>query len=155
MNANETELNYRGTAMQEATPADLVVILYDMLVGDLRQAIDAMRNEHVEDRSIRLKHALAILQLLEGSLDMENGGITAQHLSQFYSHIRRQMLVAQFGRNPDILQQQITLLLDVREAWQQVGSSGGTRESSNPATGFMAARADALTTATDGRDWCA
>jgi flagellar secretion chaperone FliS len=127
INANQTELSYRRTAVEEATPADLVIILYDMLVGDLRQAIVALGSGKIEERSTRLKHALSVLQLLEGSLDTENGGIAAHHLSQFYSHIRRQILIAQFKGDERILQEQIALVLDVREAWRQIDSVSSAR----------------------------
>jgi flagellar protein FliS len=111
------------SAVQEATPAGLVVILYDILVGDLRRAINSMRSGDVEQRCDRLKHGLSALQLLEGSLDYENGGDTAQTLARFYSHIRRQVLQAQFENDPRILEQQIKLIFSVREAWQEVNSA--------------------------------
>ena len=118
MNANQTELSYRQASAQQASPAGLVVILYDLLVADLRQAIAAMRSGRVEERCDRLKHSLLVLQLLEGSLDLERGSLAAQNLSHFYAYIRSQILAAQFKREKSILEQQIVLVLDVREAWR-------------------------------------
>ena len=101
--------------MQEASPAGLVVILCDLLVGDLRRAVTSMQNSNVEERSGRLKHALSALQVLQGSLDLEKGGETAQSLTHFYSHIRSQILRAQFQNDSRILEQQIALIISVRE----------------------------------------
>jgi flagellar protein FliS len=117
-----SDLSYRASAVREATPAGLVVILYDILVGDLRRAINLMRSGDVEQRCDRLKHGLSVLQLLEGSLDSEKGGDTAHSLARFYSHIRSQVLRAQFENDPCILEQQIELIFSVREAWQEVNS---------------------------------
>lgn len=49
-------------------------------------------------------------------------GDTAHNLARFYSHIRRQILRAQFENDPRILEEQIELIFSVREAWQQVSS---------------------------------
>jgi len=131
------DLRYRASAVREATPAGLVLILYDILVGDLRLAINSMQSGDVEQRCERLKHGLSALQLLEGSLDHVNGGDTAHSLARFYSHIRNQVLQAQFENDARILEQQIELIFSVREAWQEVnsacGSEAGDRRSLLPA----------------------
>ncbi len=56
-------------------------------------------------------------------LDMENGGETALKIKRFYAHVRGQMLLAQFKLSPAILHKQIEIVLDVREAWQQLDSA--------------------------------
>jgi len=126
MNANQTELSYRRASVQEASAAGLVVILYDILASDLQQAIAAMRSGKIEARCARLKHGLLVLQLLEGSLDLERGGSAAQNLSHFYAHIRSQILAAQFKCVESILEDQVALVLDVREAWRQADSGAGS-----------------------------
>ncbi len=118
MSANSTELNYRRAAVQQASPAGLMVILYDLLVSDLHHAIAAMRRSAIEERSTHLKHALLVLQLLESNLDLDHGGVAATTLSAFYSHLRSQLLDAQFRNDPAALERQIALLLDLREAWR-------------------------------------
>jgi flagellar secretion chaperone FliS len=122
MDADLSQRSYRRAAVQEATPAGLVVILYDILVDDLRRAIAAMQNSEVEEHCCRLKHAHSALQVLEGSLDLAKGGDTARSLAHFYAHIRGEILRAQFHNDSHILEQQIALILSVRESWQQVDS---------------------------------
>ena len=117
MPGNSTELNYRRAAVQQASPAGLMVILYDLLVNDLQHAIVAFRRNAIDERSRHLNHALLILQILEGNLDMENGGAAARSFAAFYGHVRTQLLDAQFRSDPAPLERQIALLLDVREAW--------------------------------------
>jgi flagellar protein FliS len=120
MKKSQTELTYMRTAAQNASPAGLVVILYDLLVHDLEQAITAFAERNIETRTKEIKHAFLVLQQLEGSLDMEQGGESAQHLSRFYSALRRNILQAQIKADPGILRKQIDLVLDVRQAWQQI-----------------------------------
>lgn len=120
MNPNDSELMYRKMAVQDASPAGLVVILYDVLVGDLAKSIEAIGANEICKRSEHVKHALLVLQQLEGSLDMENGAETAKSLVQFYSYIRSRMLEAHMKTSAQIFQQLIELVLGVREAWQQL-----------------------------------
>ena len=109
-------------AVENASAAGLVMILFDLLVNDLKNAIAAMETEDIEKRTAELKHGFLVLQQLQGSVDMENGGDAAKHFSAFYSSIRCKMLEAQIKKSPEILKQQIELLMDVRQAWQQVST---------------------------------
>ena len=105
--------------MQNAWPAGLVIILFDQLIIDLKRAIAAIEAGDIEKRSNEIKHAFLVLQQLEGSLDIENSGEAAKHFAMFYSSIRSKVLEAQIKISPEILNRQIELLFDVRQAWQQ------------------------------------
>ncbi len=120
MKKTQTELTFLRAAAQDAGPVGLVIILYDLLVHDLEQAIAAFADREVERRTAKIKHSFLVLQQLEGSLDMENGGDAAKHLSAFYSALRSKILEAQIAAKPEILRRQIELVLDVRQAWQEV-----------------------------------
>lgn len=120
MKRTETEKAYLTAAVENASPVGLVIILMDLLVSDLKQAMVAMQSQNIEQRSAELKHGFLVLQQLQECLDMEKGGDAAQHFASFYSAVRSKMFEAQLKKDPDILQRQIELLLDVRQAWQQV-----------------------------------
>ncbi len=120
MKKSQTELTYLRVAAQNATAAGLVIILYDLLVHDLEQAIAAFSDQDIERRTAKIKHAFLVLQQLEGSLDKENGAEAAKNLGAFYSALRCRILEAQIKGAPEILRKQIELVLDVRQAWHQV-----------------------------------
>ena len=120
MKKSQTELMYLRAAAQNATSAGLVIILYDLLVNDLEQAIAAFVDNDVERRTAEIKHSFLVLQQLEGSLDRENGGEAARNLAAFYSALRSKIFEAHLKASPEILRQQIQFILDVRQAWQQV-----------------------------------
>lgn len=119
MKKTQTELTYLRSAAQNATSTGLVIILYDLLIHDLELAIAALAERNIERRSEEIKHALLVLQQLEGSLDMEKGGTAAKHFSAFYSVLRSKIFEAHLKADPGILKKQIELVLDVRQAWQQ------------------------------------
>ena len=124
MSLTEKEKTYLRAAVQNASPAGLVVILFDVLIGDLERVIAAITAGDVEKRSVELKHAFLVLQQLQGSLDMENGGQAARNFSRFYGAIRSKLLEAHLKISSEIVRQQIDLLLDVRQAWQQSDQPG-------------------------------
>jgi flagellar secretion chaperone FliS len=142
MKKSQTELTYMRTAAQTATPAGLVIILYDLLVHDLEQALAAFAGRDIERRTAEIKHAFLVLQQLEGSLNMEKGGEAAKTLSRFYSALRRNIFQAQLKADPDILRKQIDLVLDVRQAWQGVDKPN-LESSTKPAASGPAAAAAA------------
>ena len=147
MKKSQTELTYLRAAAQSATPAGLVIILYDLLVHDLEQAIAAFADRDIERRTAEIKHSFLVLQQLEGSLDMQNGGDSAKHLASFYSALRCKILEAQVKASPEILRQQIELVFDVRQAWQQVdkpnlgGPDQATKSGGSAASKGLAAAA--------------
>ncbi|MGH9500020.1 MAG: flagellar export chaperone FliS [Terriglobales bacterium] len=117
-----TERAYLTAAVENASAAGLVMILFDLLINDLKNAIAAMDSGDIEKRATELKHGFLVLQQLQESVDMENGGEAATNFSNFYSAIRNKMMEAQWEKSSQILQRQIELLLDVRQAWQQVST---------------------------------
>ena len=120
MKKSQTELTYLRAAAQNATSVGLVLILYDLLLHDLELAITAFKDRDIERRTKEIQHSFLVLQQLEGSLDRENGGEAAKDLTRFYSFLRSKILEAQMKASPEILRQQIELVLDVRQAWEQV-----------------------------------
>jgi flagellar secretion chaperone FliS len=141
MKKTQTERAYLRNAAQNATAVGLVIILYDLLAQDLEQALTAFAEGDIEKRSAEIKHAFLVLQQLEGSLDSENGAEAAEHFSAFYSALRSKILEAHLKASPEILKQQIALVLDVRQAWQQV-------DKPNLSTGLVAAEPVAAAAAT-------
>ena len=119
MKKNEAQLSYLRAAARSATAVGLVIILYDLLLGDLERAIAAIAEGDIEKRSAEIRHAFLVLQQLEGSLQKETGGEAAKHLANFYSALRCKILEAQIKVSPELLRRQIELILSVREAWQQ------------------------------------
>jgi flagellar secretion chaperone FliS len=155
MRRNPTELSYRRAAVQNASHIGLVIILYDMLIEDLHFAIAAIQQGDIEKRASELKHGFMVLQQLEGSLDMENGGDAARNLSRFYSVIRANLLEAHFKSSAPMLQRQIELLQDVRQAWEQANASDTAANSTRQAAESQEAQASSMCAESAGAGWSA
>jgi len=112
--------SYRQTAVRGATPVQLVICLYEQAIEDLRRAVIAMQKGMIETRTREVNHALMILSQLQRSLDLERGGEVARNLARFYSLLRAGLIEAHVKQSATILEQQISQLATVREAWLEV-----------------------------------
>ena len=118
-NALEAKLTYRENAVRGATPIELVVILFDAALDDMRRADAAIRASDVEERARAIRHAMVILQQLQGTLDFDKGGQVARQFEQFYNLIRAKLLESQLRNSAELMQQQIQFMSEIRECWAE------------------------------------
>ena len=135
MGWRDSELQYRRAASHDVSPVGAVLLLYDQLIKDLRKAQIAMREARPEACAGEIKHAFLVLQQLDGTLNRDTGEAFVPWLLRFYALLRGNILNAQIKSSPDALDEQITLILSVRSAWQEVEnrSRGEAPRSSAPA----------------------
>jgi flagellar protein FliS len=124
---------YRQTEVQTASPIEVVIMLYDVLVRDLNRVIAAVRIQDVEERVRQSNHAFSVLQQLDIMLDHKNGGDTAKELARLYSYVRARVMESQIKLDTAILERQIEFILQVREAWQS--SVNAAQQSGVPMSG--------------------
>jgi flagellar secretion chaperone FliS len=117
MNAKSS---YRESSVRGANPVQLVVILYEQAIEDLRRAVLALDRGAIEERTREINHALLVIGQLQGTLDMERGGEVAKHLARFYGVLRVGLNEAQLKQSARLLAQQISQLVVVYEAWLEV-----------------------------------
>jgi flagellar protein FliS len=113
----EARLTYRENAVRSATPIELVVILFDAAIEDMRRAVSAIQASDVEERANAVRHAMLVLQQLQGTLDFERGGQVARQFEQFYNLIRAKLLESQLRNSPELIGQQIQFMSEVRDCW--------------------------------------
>src|SRR5271170_2416075 len=97
---------YRESAVRGAHPVRLVVLLYEQLIGDLRQAVNAIDQNNVELRSNKINHAIFVIGHLQSSLNKESGGQVALNLERFYEQLRRNLAKALLCASAPILAMQ-------------------------------------------------
>ena len=109
--------SYREAAVQGARPVELVVRLYEQMIEDLRQVMQAVENNDIRRRTERMKHVILIVGHLQSTLDFDLGGKVARDLENFYNALRQSVLSVQAYPSKRGVVQLITDLLAVREAW--------------------------------------
>ncbi|HTW57897.1 MAG TPA: flagellar export chaperone FliS [Terriglobales bacterium] len=113
-------LSYREAEVQGASRVRLVILLYEQAIEDLRRALAAHSQRDIQVRTREINHAILVLGHLQGSLDKRQGGQVAANLERFYTLVRAGLVEAQCKQSAELLEQQISLLLQVRDAWCQV-----------------------------------
>jgi flagellar biosynthetic protein FliS len=113
-------ISYRENDIRGATATTLVVLLYEQLIQDLSQALQAIERGDIEMRTRHLNHGILVIAHLQSPLDFANGGKVAHDLDNFYNVLRQNLVQIQFQPLKVALRQQITDLLAIREAWIEV-----------------------------------
>jgi flagellar biosynthetic protein FliS len=117
---NRTDLAYRKTAVEGASGFGLLIALFDTLAGNLRRAAAAQRRNDIETRCLEVKHALLVIGYLENCLTRSAGGELTRQLSVFYSTLRRKLIAAQADQSAETFEQEMAVVLRIREHWQKV-----------------------------------
>jgi flagellar protein FliS len=115
---------YRESSVLTASPAQLVVMLYDGAGRFLRQAEAALGEGAVAHAHERLGRADAILDELLLTLNKEAGQI-AERLEGIYVFCKRLLVEARVERDARKVVQARTLLAELRDAWSQIAGAAG------------------------------
>lgn len=116
---DSAEFTYRKTAANTgASGLGLLIGLLDTLAGDLRRAADAQLSNNIEKRCREVNHALLVIAHLQEWVSRGTGGVLADHLTGFYTSLRRKVMEAQAKRSAEILEDQMVEVLKIREAFQ-------------------------------------
>jgi flagellar protein FliS len=107
---------YRRVQAETASPAQLVLLLYDGLLKRLQTALQGLEGHDYEQANGSLQHAQDILLELAASLDMEAGEI-AERLAQLYEYQHHLLLQANVRKDPAPVREVVTLASRLRDAW--------------------------------------
>ena len=109
-----------GTAVDDASPHQLIAMLFDGALERVASAMGAMKRKEPALVGESLSKAISIVDHLQLAIDHEIGGEMAHNLSALYDYITRRMLEANVVSDVSLLQEVSTLLAEVRLAWDQV-----------------------------------
>ncbi|HYE23567.1 MAG TPA: flagellar protein FliS [Clostridia bacterium] len=120
MNDPRPKLSYLEWTVRNSDEVGLVLICFGLLLDDIRQSIAATTNNDPGARSSHVKHAFFVLQQLQGSLNLQEGGQAARHFDRFYQVVRGKLLEAHLRSSSATFQELLSLVEQVRDSWQQV-----------------------------------
>jgi flagellar protein FliS len=111
---------YQQVDVLTMSPAQRVLLLYNHLLANLRQARAALAARDIAARSTRVAKALDILNELLFSLDRENGGDLADRLAAIYVYLIGELGHADRERDMQRLDRVIDLAASLQDAWVEV-----------------------------------
>ena len=111
---------YKENSVTTQSRGRLIVMLYDGAIKFLRQAIDAIGQDDGGEKGKFIVKAMAIVDELDGCLNMEAGGDIAKNLRSLYAFIRNHLLQANLDRDADALRDVIKILEELNEGWKAI-----------------------------------
>jgi len=112
-------------SVEMADPHGLIVMLFDGLLRNLRQARVAIQNKDIAAKCKQIASAVRILQegLIMG-LNPEEGGQLAQNLNDLYAYCVLRLVHANSKNDVDALDEVEQLILKVADGWKQIAGKG-------------------------------
>lgn len=110
---------YRQTKVTTASQGELLLMLFDGAIRFSRQAQEFMRKGEIEEASAKLIRTQDIMNELIVSLNLEVGEI-ADNLQMLYTYIYDLLVEANIKKQPEIVDEAIHMLVELRQTWEQV-----------------------------------
>lgn len=103
-----------------ATPHQLITILYEDLLRELRLGALAIEAGDHRAKNDRLTKAVALLYALEAGLDFDKGGSVAETLSRFYRGCRDAVMRASIEGNVALVRDVIANVGEIAASWKAI-----------------------------------
>ncbi|BFU42128.1 flagellar export chaperone FliS [Krasilnikovia sp. MM14-A1004] len=113
---------YLQDSINTASPARLLVMLYDRLVLDLTQGEEALRGDDRETASEKLLHAQEIVLELRTTLDMDAWS-GAAGLASLYGWLLTELIGANVNRDADRVAACRSVVEPLRDAWREAAAA--------------------------------
>lgn len=119
---------YKQTAITTANKAQLVLMLYEGAIQNVKKAAVAIGKKDLPTKGVAIGKAHDIINELLNTLDLEVGGKVAQDLERLYNFMIEQLLKANLESKVEPLQSVQKLLETLLEGWrgavQEVNKGG-------------------------------
>ena len=109
------------TGVSSASPHQLVAMLFAGFVDAVTQAKGALHSGQVDVKCSAIGRAARIVdEGLKASLDLAAGGALAADLADLYAYITLRLTQANLRNDAQALDECLTLVQPLREAWQSI-----------------------------------
>ena len=110
---------YREVAVQTARQIKLVIMLYEGAIRFLRESVSAIQSKDLDRKRQTIDRAVAIVQHLQETLDVDRGGQVAADLNRLYTYISSRILDGSGKLDIASLEEAIKLLSTLLAGWEQ------------------------------------
>jgi len=119
---------YRNVGVESivdsASPAKLVLMLYEGAIAALASAQQHMLQKNIAAKGEAISKAISIIDGgLKASLDLKVGGELAKNLADLYDYMGRRLLHANLKNDPAALDEVRQLLQQLRSAWETLAAN--------------------------------
>ena len=110
---------YLSTKFKTATPEELTIITFDILISSTTRAIALLKEPILDIQAThnQLRRAQRAAALLMGSLRFEIDNDLARNIFRIYEYWHHELFQANMRKSPDIIQQLLPQMKQYRETW--------------------------------------
>jgi flagellar secretion chaperone FliS len=114
--------SYRQASILTADPMKLTLMCYSGAISNLKLARNAYAAKDYEAKGKALQKALDIIDELNASLDMKQGGQVAANLRGIYHYLTRTLIEADLKRDLKAFDDAVKMLEEIESAWKIVAA---------------------------------
>lgn len=120
MRKNNEQQAYLETSILTASPEDLIVKIFDVLIIAAQQAHEKLLNERNDIEGIHkaLLRAQRACTVLMSSLNMEIGGELSENLLKVYGFWHRELVAANMRKDPVKVERILNYAKEYRDTWR-------------------------------------
>ena len=111
---------YQKNAVNGSSPLQLVVMLYEGAIRFVRESISAIESKDFDRKRQSIDRAVAIVQHLHGTLDMDRGQKVATDLNRLYGYITTRILEGSAKLETAPLKEVVKLLNVLLAGWEEL-----------------------------------
>ncbi|HQO03844.1 MAG TPA: flagellar export chaperone FliS [Spirochaetota bacterium] len=122
---------YKQTEINTANQGKLIVMLYDGAIKFLNIALENMNPKAYDVVNTNIIKAQDIITELMISINLKDGGEISQNLFNLYMYFKKRLLEANIQKEPEIIQEVLKLLKELRAAWEKISASEARTDKMN------------------------
>ncbi|WP_096084578.1 flagellar export chaperone FliS [Agaribacterium haliotis] len=108
------------SGVEDASPHQLICMLFDGALERIAQAKGAMDHGNVELKGAKINSAINIVNGLRENLNHDDSEDISANLERLYEYITRILSQAHLKNDKSLLDEAAVLLADISTAWKQI-----------------------------------
>jgi flagellar protein FliS len=104
----------------EASPYQLVAMLFQKLLDNIATAKGAITQKDYAKKGAQISNAIAILGVLDGSLDHNQGGDISSNLSALYTFSSEKLFEASTNNDIELLNEIALIIIPIKSGWDAI-----------------------------------
>ena len=116
---------YQNSKIQTASGADLTLMLYEGAIKFCNLAMSALEKKDIPGVNTNIQKAERIILELQATLDHKYP--VAENFDNVYKYIQGKLFQANIKKDPELLEEALVQIRDMRDIWKQIMVKGRTK----------------------------
>jgi flagellar protein FliS len=106
--------------IETASPHRLIQLMMERVITKIGIARGHMQRKDVNEKGIHIGDAISIINGLQASLNHKPNSRLAGNFDALYDYMTRRLLEANITNSPEILNEVVDLMREMKEAWDAI-----------------------------------